>query len=240
MQHHPGGSWPADADPAAVERLRPLVLDLCRELDPAVQALLTPFHWPDGDMLDIALRLGGQVRHLELSGSQLALMEHNPDLLRQALTGVIADLHRAAAAVGDHTDVAAAPALPDTDFFLSPAAEVVDIQHSPDVLHLPPATPVDDSQAAANPENRATLDQTIALTRHILAALDPEAAVSFDEYTWHGDLTLDIRVSLHGHDHHYEITAARARLVLRDHHMLEHDLEGVLQELRREAAHAHS
>ncbi len=69
-----------------------------------------------------------------------------------------------------------------------------------------------------------------------MAELEPAAQVHFDEYHWHGALTLDVRVTLHGHDHHYEVTAERARLFLRDPAMLHHDLEGVLAGLRREAA----
>jgi hypothetical protein len=83
--------------------------------------------------------------------------------------------------------------------------------------------------------DRITLDRSIDLVRHILAELDPAATAAFEEYHWHGELTLDVAISLHGHVHHYEVTAERAELFQRDHGMLHHDLEGVLIELRREA-----
>ena len=84
--------------------------------------------------------------------------------------------------------------------------------------------------------DREALQRTKELVRHLVAELEPQAAVSFQEYAWHGDLMLDVNVALHGHAHAYQVTADRARLFLRDHTMLHHDLEGIVADLRREAA----
>ena len=83
--------------------------------------------------------------------------------------------------------------------------------------------------------DRETLDRLMELTRHIVAELDPEAEVTFEEYLWHGELVLDILVSLHGNDHHLEVTASRASILLRDHEILHHDLEGMIGDIHREA-----
>lgn len=67
-----------------------------------------------------------------------------------------------------------------------------------------------------------------ALVRDIVHHLDPEAAVTFAVYEWHGSPTVDVAIDRHGHVSHYEVTLERAALFLDDHHMLEHDLEGVV------------
>ncbi len=103
---------------------------------------------------------------------------------------------------------------------------------TPDTGHLPrhdPADPLD-------PKDRDLIERAIHLVHHIMDEIEPRATVHYEEYHWHGELTLDIAISLEGHMHHYEVTVERAALFLRDHHMLEHDLEGVLTELHREIA----
>jgi hypothetical protein len=80
--------------------------------------------------------------------------------------------------------------------------------------------------------DREVLQRTMELARQMVAELDPEARVSFEQYSWHGELVLDINVSRHGHEHHYQLTADRARLALRDHELLHHDLEGIIADLR--------
>lgn len=82
--------------------------------------------------------------------------------------------------------------------------------------------------------HRDALDRTMELTRHIVAELDPEADVSFEEYPWHGEMVLDILLALHGHEHHLEVTASRAGIILRDPEILHHDLEGIIHDLHRE------
>lgn len=101
--------------------------------------------------------------------------------------------------------------------------------HALAVGAIEPSVPVGDRRA---------LDDAQALTLHILHEIAPGATATFEEYRWHGDTVLDIAVSLHGHTHHYEITADRCRVVLRDEHILEHDLVGVVDELQREGAGA--
>ncbi len=101
--------------------------------------------------------------------------------------------------------------------------------------HAPRA---DSAEPPVDPEDRHALDHTSELARHMIAEMNPDATVAFEEYRWHGDLVLDILISLHGHEHHYEISAARAALMLRDHEPLHHDLEGVVRDLGREAMSA--
>lgn len=87
-----------------------------------------------------------------------------------------------------------------------------------------------------DPADRGVIEKTIHLVHHLLEEIEPAATFKFEEYHWRGEMTLDIAVSLGGHLHHYEVSVERAKLFLRDPHMLEHDLEGVIIELRREVA----
>lgn len=155
------------------------------------------------------------------------------------------------------------PGDPDLDPTRSPAALAVDVPHDaphparmddlrpladrqpvapmvsrddPHTGHVPRS--VEPQEPAIQPEDRAALDETMDLVRHLVHELDPEATVMFEEYRWHGENLLDITIAMHGHTHHYELTASRAVIVLRAHELIEHDLEGIIRDLRREAAHS--
>ncbi|MFN8558414.1 MAG: hypothetical protein U0531_14075 [Dehalococcoidia bacterium] len=93
---------------------------------------------------------------------------------------------------------------------------------------------VPESAAETPADVREVFARTRELARHIAAELDPEVRVSFDEYMWHGTPTMDIVLDRDGggHAHHYEITAGRAAITLRDHDILHHDLAGIVADLR--------
>ncbi|MBI2761837.1 MAG: hypothetical protein HYX51_10485 [Chloroflexi bacterium] len=241
---------------ATIERVGPLVLHLAHEIDPAVQVTLSPYRWHGEDMLDIGLAFGHHEHHLQVSASRLEIIERDPHILEHDIEGAVHDMRSdlpasAADEAGQdvlHTTSDASHTIPPT-----PSAEARGVGHGSDAhaTHTAPPpvgvasptvthTPVDAPHVsgATDPRieasDRAVLDRTVELVRELLQHLDHDAAAVFEEYHWHGELTLDVAVSLGGHVHHYEVTAERAALFLRDHEMLHHDLEGVLIELRRE------
>jgi hypothetical protein len=121
------------------------------------------------------------------------------------------------------------------------------VQQVQALIGQPPQTSMAASIAeAARLSDREALDATITLTRHLMAMLEPEATVTFEEYAWHGELTLDILVSLRGHAGHLEVSASRAHMILPDYEwelrrddlqdeVLYHDLEELVRDLHRAA-----
>lgn len=90
------------------------------------------------------------------------------------------------------------------------------------------AGPAPDAPPALSEKDQRIYEGLTALVRELVHHIDPEAAVTFELYAWHGNPTVDVAIDRHGHIVHYEATLERAELFLDDHHMLEHDLEGVI------------
>jgi hypothetical protein len=243
MHHEPSVSdepWdPSDEQGQVIERARPMVLELVRHVDPAVQVTLHPYRWHGDAVLDIGLALGGHAHHLQVTAARMAILLRDPHMLEHDIAGAVADLrretaheaehgasHTAATARVEHALHPAAPAAP-APVHAATSPVLPDEAHAAHGLGLPPAAP----SAPPLPEERDMLDRARAMTRELVRHLDEHAEVAFSEYRWHGDLVLDIAVSLHGHTHHLQLTAARAAIILRDPAMLEHDLEHVLHTL---------
>jgi hypothetical protein len=249
---------PSDEQGQVIERARPLVLELVHEVDPAVQVTLHPYRWHGDVVLDIGLALGGHAHHLQVTAARMEILMRDPHMLEHDIEGAVADLRRetahgggagephsaGAAARVEHETQGAAPATPPAEQRAAehaPAApaplyeppshvEEYGLQesHGSHGSHgVAPATP----SLPPTPEERAVLDQTRTLAQQIVHHLDEHAETAFSEYRWHGDLVLDIGVSLHGHTHQLQVTVARAEIILRDPSMLEHDLEHVVHAL---------
>src|SRR5262249_13184316 len=110
--------------------------------------------------------------------------------------------------------------------------------------------PVAPGETPAEMSDREALDGTKELARHIVSLLEPEATVPLEEYRWHGELTLDITVALHGEEQHLEVSASRARIILPDYEwevrrndledeLLYHDLEELVHDLHRARVSSH-
>lgn len=91
------------------------------------------------------------------------------------------------------------------------------------------------------------LERVADLARSIVGSLLPEASVRCEQFVWHGDRTLDIRVSFRGATRNTEVSASRARDILPDYvwkssngdledELLYHDLEELLNDLRSAAS----
>jgi hypothetical protein len=238
MQHEPATldqPWDAsDEQGRLIARARPLVLDLCRHVEPALQVTLRPYRWHGDAVLDIGLALGGHQHHLQVTASRMKILLDDPDMLEHDIEGAVEDLRREAERGAPHP--------PDEKPHPS-AAHAAAMPHPPPEVHGgPPAVPTASegsgvvapaADQGVAPGEEAILEQTRDLVRHIVAELDHAAVVTFDEYRWHGDLVLDIAVSLHGHEHRLQVSASRAAIILRDHGLLEHDLEEVLHALHQ-------
>jgi hypothetical protein len=251
----PGSSPPGEpVRNATIERLSPLVRHLAHEVDPAVRVTLSPYRWHGEDMLDIGLALGHHEHHLQVSASRLEIIERDPHILEHDIEGAVHDM-RSDMPVGatdeagqdvphttsdaDHTHARAATeeAVPDHDgdpHATHAASPAVAAPSSGEHITTDASLAASAFDARIEAGDRAVLDQTTELVRELLHHLDHDATAVFEEYHWHGELTLDVAISLGGHVHHYEVTSERAALFLRDHEMLHHDLEGVMIELRRE------
>jgi hypothetical protein len=203
------------AEHEVIERSRAVALEVCRELDPDVRVTVN-------EALDICLSWGGHERHIELTADRLATLPRVREYLEREIKAAVNTLHRQTP-VPDNAQ--AAP--PRSGEGASPTATG--------------ASPV---QQSMSPADREVLDRTMELARHIVGEIDPTAGVSFEEYVWHGDPTLDITVTLHGRQQHLEVTASRARIILPDYewelrqHNLEdellyHELEEVVHDLHR-------
>lgn len=214
---------PSDEQGQVIERSRAMVLDLCRHVAPDLQVTLRPYRWHGDAVLDIGLSLGGHAHHLQVTAARMKILLADPHMLEHDIEGAVEELRRQAEHEA-HEAVAPAAHAP-----APPAAEAED-QGAASV----PAAPVD---AGVAPGEEAVLEQTRDLARHIVTHLAPAAEVTFDEYVWHGDRVLDICVTLHGHEHRLQVSASRAAIILRDHGLLEHDLEEVVHALHRAENH---
>ena len=83
-----------DEQEAIVERARPLVLELCREVDPEVKATLSTYRWHGDLVLDILLELGGHDHHLEVTAERLEIVERDHEILKHDIEEAVHDLHR--------------------------------------------------------------------------------------------------------------------------------------------------
>lgn len=254
---------PSDEQGQVIERARPLVLELVHEVDPAVQVTLHPYRWHGDAVLDIGLALGGHAHHLQVTAARMEILMRDPHMLEHDIEGAVADLRRETAHGGGHDEPHAAATTARVEHETQPSAPATPPteQYAPE--HTPaipspayePPSPVSDQEhrgshgghgqppvaaaAAPTPEEREVLDRARVLAQQIVHRLDEHAEVAFTEYRWHGDLVLDIGVSLHGQVHHLQVTAARAEIILRDPSMLEHDLEHVLHALHDAEDHDH-
>jgi hypothetical protein len=251
-QSKAGQPWDAaDEQGQLIERSRSLVLELCHEVDPAVQVTLHPYRWHGDAVLDIGLTLGGHEHHLQVTASRMKIVMQDPHMLEHDIEGAVEDLRRQGDAGVTSEEGAAvdhdAPAYQATSAAATAATETQGETAAPEAARAHPSAAsghhrvpetADEAITAgsageATPEEREVVDRTIDLARHIVGELDHAATVSFDEYRWHGDLVLDITVSLHGQDHHLQVSASRAAIILRDHDLLHHDLEEVVHALHR-------
>lgn len=168
------------------------------------------------EALHITLHLGGHERSIVMTAEHCATPEQARSWLRREMSAAVHALHQAVPL---------------------PAASSHETSE-----------PVSQQPAAAapvmHPADREALDRIIELARHILPMIDPAAELSFEEYIWHGDPTLDITVQVHGREQHLEITASRARIILPDYEwelsrhnlqdeLLYHELEEIVHDLHR-------
>jgi hypothetical protein len=171
------------------------------------------------EALHITLRLGGHERYIEMTAEHCTTPQQARAWLRREITAAVYTLHQAAPLP--------VPATPSPEAAAEP------------VTRQPSAPPM-----VMHPADREVLDKIIELARHILPMIDPEAELSFEEYMWHGEPTLDITVSLHGRAQHLELTATRARIILPDYEwelrrhnlqdeLLYHELEEIVHDLHR-------
>lgn len=112
------------------------------------------------------------------------------------------------------------------------------VAHAPTVTRNEPRTghtPRTDADASAtvSREDELVLDRTEALARHQIEEIDGNATVAFEQYRWHGDLTLDIAVTLDHDTHRFQVSAPRARILLRAPDILHHDLAGIIGDMHR-------
>jgi hypothetical protein len=249
---------PSDEQGQVIERARPLVLELVHEVDPAVEVTLHPYRWHGDAVLDIGLALGGHAHHLQVTAARMEILMRDPHMLEHDIEGAVAHLRRETAhgegraephsaaetARVEHETQAAAPAAPQAEQHVpehAPAAPVsahetpshagAEEHHEPHGSHGGHGFAASAPMLPPTPEEREVLDRARALTQQIVHHLDEHAEVAFTEYRWHGDLVLDIGVSLHGHTHQLQVTVPRAEIILRDPSMLEHDLEHVVHAL---------
>jgi hypothetical protein len=168
------------------------------------------------EALHITLHLGGHDRYIEMTAEHCATPEQARAWLRREMTAAVYALHQA-------VPLPAAPARAESEPVSQQPAAPAPVMH---------------------PADREALDKIIELSRHILPMIDPAAELSFEEYMWHGDPTLDITVLLHGREQHLEITATRARIILPDYEwelsrhnlqdeLLYHELEEIVHDLHR-------
>lgn len=169
------------------------------------------------EALHVTLSLGGHERYIEMRLDHLHSVEQARDWLRREITAAIEALRQAAPAMAAPTQVGTSSE---------------------------PVPPQPTSDQVIRPADREALDQVMGLARHMIAMIEPQATLSFEEYVWHGDPTLDITVSLHGQERHLEVTAARARIILPDYEwelrnqnlqdeLLYHELEEIVHDLHR-------
>jgi hypothetical protein len=87
----------------------------------------------------------------------------------------------------------------------------------------------------ARDEKDVIIERAMPLVRDLAHHVDPALDVEMTPYRWHGDAVLDILLRWRGHEHHLEVSASRMRIIFKDPHLLEHDIEAVLTDMRREA-----
>lgn len=59
------------------------------------------------------------------------------------------------------------------------------------------------------PVRNPVFERARPLILELAHEVDPAVRVTLQPYHWHGDDVLDIGLSLHGHEHHLQITAGR-------------------------------
>ncbi|MER3420628.1 MAG: hypothetical protein C4290_08970 [Chloroflexota bacterium] len=178
------------------------------------------------ETVDVILSWGGEERHIEVAAERVDALRANPEILRQEVEAAVRELHQQ---------------VHPTDAALDPREIRMPDHAGPELLAPTPRE-----------RDREAIERVKELARHIVRRLEPEATITFEEYEWHGELTLDICVHLHGHEQHLEIGASRAHIILPDYEwklrlndledeLLYHELEEVIHDLHAHARsdHAH-
>ena len=248
MQQGQTGAGPAVS---VIDAARALAAVLAHEIDPDLRVSVEPYTWHGETLADITLSWHGHAHHLQVSDSRLRILLRDPSILEHDMAGALLDLRREVAHGHDPAEHGAAetphPPAPSPDEGHGSSSHDDHAGHAPAApathalaatIELPVYRPGMADPALAAPSTTdaesVTLAATEALARQIVAELEPHAEVACEDYLWHGERLLDIAVRLHGHEHRYQISAARAAIALRDHSILHHDLAGVVQELQRE------
>ncbi len=178
------------------------------------------------ETVDVILAWGGEERHIEVAAERVDALRANPEILRQEVEAAVRELRQQ---------------VHPTDAALDPREIRMPDHAGPELLEPTPRE-----------RDREAVERVKELARHIVRQIEPAATITFEEYEWHGELTLDICVHLHGHEQHLEIGASRARIILPDYEwklrlndledeLLYHELEEVIHDLhaRARSDHAH-
>jgi hypothetical protein len=178
------------------------------------------------ETVDVILAWGGEERHIEVAAERVDALRANPEILRQEVEAAVRELRQQ---------------VHPTDAALDPREIRMPDHAGPELLEPTPRE-----------RDREAVERVKELARHIVRQIEPAATITFEEYEWHGELTLDICVHLHGHEQHLEIGASRARIILPDYEwklrlndledeLLYHELEEVVHDLhaRARSDHAH-
>lgn len=168
------------------------------------------------ETVDVILTWGGEERHIEVAADRVDALRTNPEILRHDVEVAIQELRQR---------------VHPTDAALDPREIRAPDHAGPELLAPTPRE-----------RDREAVERVKELARHLVRQLEPAATITFEEYEWHGELTLDICVRLHGHEQHLEIGASRARIILPDYEwklrlddledeLLYHELEEVIHDL---------